>query len=352
MVDSAMTPRERSLRALTGGNPDVIPVQMDNFLVCAELSGKRYDEVFRDARLLADSQWKAWEVFGHDIIDVETGIATLAEACGCTVEYPPKAAPWVKSCIFEDLEPREIRARLTTMDIPVPSESRPLRIMMDATAMLASRAGERFLVKAEADQGPFNLAAQLRGMDRFLLDLADGQDYISPLLDFTTRVCEAYARALCESGADIVVIGDSFAGPDVVSPRIYETFAFSSERRLYNGISDIESRKSLHICGNADRILDLMIRTGADILEIDEKTDLRSASRMAKGKVCLLGAVSPGIIRNGTPEDVRSEVRRVIDSMNGNRRFILSPGCSLAGDSPVENVCAFVEAGRRYSPYS
>jgi len=325
---------------------------MDSFLVCAELAARPYGEVFRDPRLLADSQLRGQELFGHDIIDVETGIAALAEACGCRVEYPADSAPWIHEAILHDLSSKEIQEYLSRAEIPSPARSRPLRVMIEAVDILALKARDRFLVKAEADQGPFNLAAQLRGMDQFLLDMIDGQDYITDLLAFTTEVCCAYARALSEAGADIVVSGDSFAGPDVVSPETYEALAFPHEKRLYEGLRSISARKSLHICGNVDAIIGRMVCTGADILEIDEKTDLRNASSLARGKVCLLGAVSPRLLRAGGPREIRAETRRVLESMAGNYRFILSPGCSLPGDTPVENIMAFVETGKAFGAYS
>jgi uroporphyrinogen-III decarboxylase len=94
-----------------------------------------------------------------------------------------------------------------------------------------------------------------------------------------------------------------------------------------------------------------MASTGADILEIDEKTDLGNASSVAGGKACILGAVSPRLLREGGPREIRAETKRVLDTMAGNYRFILSPGCSLPGDTPAENIAAFVEAGKTFGVY-
>lgn len=346
-----MTPRARCLAAIRGLSPDRVPIQMDNFLVCAHLSGRPYGEVFQDGRLLADSQFQGQRLFGHDIVDLETGVAALAEACGCGVEYPADSAPWIREAVLSGLSPREIRIYLARAQVPSPRRSRPLQVMLEAVEILASKAGESFLVKAEADQGPFNLAAQLRGMDQFLLDVADAQDYIPALLAFTTEVHCAYARSLSEAGADVVVAGDSFAGPDVVSPQVYEALALPHERRAYEALRTIQARKSLHICGNVDAIIERMAASGADILEIDEKTDLRRASSLLEGRVCLLGAVSPRLLGTGRPQDIREETRKVLECVAGNRRFILSPGCSLPGDTPVQNIQAFVEAGREFGVY-
>jgi uroporphyrinogen decarboxylase len=343
-----VTPRARSLAAIRGERPDTVPIQMDNFLVCAQVTGRPYGEVFRDASLLAESQMSGQALLGHDIIDVETGIAALAEACGCTVEYPADSAPWIRNAILHDLSPEEIGRYLSRVEVPVPARSSSLLVMIDAVHILASCAGERFLVKAEADQGPFSLAAQLRGMDQFLLDVADRAEHVEDLLAFTTEVCRTYACALSEAGADVVVTGDSFSGPDVLSPGAYGAFAFPYQKRLYDSLRTIRARKSLHICGNVDAIVERMTSTGADILEIDEKTDLHRASSVAAGKVCLLGAVSPRLLRAGGLQEIQMATRRVLESMAGNPRFILSPGCSLPGDTPIENIRAFIDAGRAF----
>jgi MtaA/CmuA family methyltransferase len=351
-----LTSKERALAAIGGGKPDLIPIQMDNFLLCAELMKKPYGEVFRDPHLLAESQLRAHRLFGHDIIDIETGVATLAEACGCEVEYPPDAAPWIVKGPFQGVPPSEIERRLGGREIPDPYRSRPLEVMTEAVGILSREAGSEIFIKAEADQGPFNLAAQLIGMDRFLMDVVDGERYVPALLEHTSASCAAYARALREAGADAVVLGESFAGPDVVSPRTYEMLALVYERKVFEAIRGGAKKTggaliSLHICGNVDRIIGTMAGSGADMLEIDETTDLSAASRAAAGRACLIGAVSPRILRNGIPAEVRAAAEKVIDAMRGNSRFILSPGCSLAGDTPLKNVIAFVEAGRELGAY-
>ncbi len=341
-----MTPRERAFAAIRGETPDTVPIQMDSFLFCARLTGKPYGDVFRDPRLLAESQLRAQELVGLDIIDMETGVAALAEACGCAVEYPADAAPWVTRPVFREASGPEILRRLASARPPEPAGSPSLAVMIEAVRILARKTGADVLLKAEADQGPFSLAAGLVGMDRFLEDLADGGEHVIALLDFAAEACSAYASALREAGAEVIVMGDSFAGPDVVSPKTYAQLAFPREKKVISRAHSCGALYSLHICGNVDSIIAKVVETGADIIEIDEKTDLASASRAAAGKACLLGAVSPRILRNGSPGEVEEETARVMRSMKGNPRFILSPGCSLAGDTPVENVRAFVRAGR------
>jgi len=199
-----------------------------------------------------------------------------------------------------------------------------------------------------ADQGPFSLAAQLRGTDAFLIDIAMGEDYIDELLTFATEVYYNYARALLKTGSHATSMGESLAGPDVVSPEYYRNYGMKYEKEVINRLQKEGYIVSNHICGNVDTILDDMINTDARILEIDEKTDFKLASRKANGKTCLLGPVSPAILRTGIPNEIRKETIKAIEIIKNNPACILGPGCALGGDTPVENIKIFITTAREF----
>lgn len=97
---------------------------------------------------------------------------------------------------------------------------------------------------------------------------------------------------------------------------------------------------SLHICGNSTNIIDKMVLTGADILEIDQKTSLKTAMKAAQGKCALLGQISPTTLMNGSVSEVRIETERMIETIGGREQtgVILGPGCALGGGTPSENI--------------
>jgi MtaA/CmuA family methyltransferase len=150
-------------------------------------------------------------------------------------------------------------------------------------------------------------------------------------------------------GADFVEIGDSTAGPDVCSPRIYRKFAFPFEVRLAAELSARSIPLVLHICGNTTAIMGDMAATGATLLEFDYKADM-ARCREAAGERVLVGNVDPsGVMALGTAEQVSDECRKAIAVLGANGRFILSPGCTLPATTPPENVEAMVEAARNYA---
>ena len=134
-----------------------------------------------------------------------------------------------------------------------------------------------------------DLAAELRGMSEFMMDLATGEeeDRIHALLDYARRVATRYAYALMECGGRSTSIGEPIAGPAMISPRQYSQYPWIHERRMVTELKEHGIILHLHICGNTERITDDFIATGAQVLEIDHKTDAARLKAAARDSACL-----------------------------------------------------------------
>ena len=106
-----------------------------------------------------------------------------------------------------------------------------------------------------------------------------------------------------------------------------------------------------HICGNRLPIADNFIATGAEVLEIDHKTDARAIKAKARGKTTLLGNIDTSLLYSGTRAEVEAECREAIGIMAPDAGFILGPGCALGTDTPAENIHALVESAKKYGRY-
>ena len=92
-----------------------------------------------------------------------------------------------------------------------------------------------------------------------------------------------------------------------------------------------------------------MARSGADLLEIDQRTDLARACRAAGPKLGLWGNLDPvGVLARGRPADVRTAASHAIAVAMAakQRRFVLGSGCTLPVETPFENVDALIAAAR------
>jgi uroporphyrinogen decarboxylase len=106
-----------------------------------------------------------------------------------------------------------------------------------------------------------------------------------------------------------------------------------------------------HICGNTIPIIHEFIATGAQILEIDHKTDMQQAKDAARNKTCLLGPINTSLLLDGTPQEVEDACREAIGILAPDSGFILGPGCALDPDVPADNIHALVESAAKFGMY-
>ncbi len=340
---------ERCMTVLNGGMPDRVPVCLENFQHAAAFAGYTVREYCYDAQKMADAHLKTWEYFRHDMIDLENGVAALAHAVGCNMDFlDENAPPWVMGALLPSI--RDAGA-LKPID---PYRDGTLPALIEATRLIAREVGARVCVLSEADQGPFSLAAQIVGAEEFLTALLDDElvPYVHQLLQYCANTIARYARALHDAGAHLTMIGDSIAGPDVCSPRVYRTFAFPYEKQLIENLRADGIVMGLHICGNATAIIDDMVATGARFLQVDYKINRARCKQAALGKTTLIGTVDPsGVMALGSTQDVMQAARADIEALGVRGGFVLSPGCTLPYTTPNENVRALIAAAEQFGKY-
>ncbi|MBE9473554.1 MAG: uroporphyrinogen decarboxylase family protein [Chloroflexi bacterium] len=340
---------ERTLLTLEHRQPDRVPVDLHNFLVTARMMGANsYADFFRDGAAMAEGQIKAWQRFGHDVLLVENGTAALAEACGVQVEYLSDSAPVAKVPAIESLD------EVDQLKIPDPYMDPRLSELLKATRIVVEEIGDKAFIIGRADQGPFSLASEIRGLSNFLMDLAMGKqlEQIHKLLDYCRQAVYRYAMAQIEQGAHCTSIGDSPSGPDLISPKYYRKFAYPYVKQLVADLKASNVMLSYHICGNATPIIEDMISTKATIIEIDQKADMQICKEAARGKTTLLGPIDPSeIMAKGTPEMVTEKCREALEILAPGGGFILGPGCALPATTPDENIDAMIETAKKYGRY-
>jgi uroporphyrinogen decarboxylase len=337
---------ERTLRALAFKPVDRVPVDLHNFLVTARLMGvESYADFFRDGQAMAEGQIMAWKKFGHDVLIIENGTAALAEACGVQVQYQSESAPVAKEPAIKSLD------QVDQLKIPDPYQDPLLSELLNATRIVVEEIGDQAFIIGRGDQGPFSLACEIRGMSKFLLDIAlnEKPDQIHQLLDFCRQVCTRYAMAQIEQGAHATSIGDSPSGPDVISPKYYRQFAYPHVQKMVSDLKAQDIILAYHICGNSTPIINEMVASGAAILEIDQKADLQTCKNAAAGKATLLGPIDPSeVMAKAAPQVVAEKCREALEIMGSGGGFILGPGCALPASTPDENIHAMIAAAHQF----
>lgn len=337
---------ERVAKVLRGELPDRVPVALHCYLLACRMHGGRFDEILRSGELQAEAQLLAWRTFGHDVIMLENGVCAEAEALGCTVRYTADGPPHVSEPVIKDLDDIE------KLRLPDPERTFPLNELLEATRIVKRETAGRVFINGRSDQGPVALALALTGPERFLTMLMEPERraWCLRLVDFCSRVNIALGEAQLRAGADSSTIG--LAGTSIISPALFDDFELPGARAFCAALRRRGGFAFVHACGDEGRLLENLLATGADCLELDPQTDAETCKRTVAGRASVLGMVDPvHVMRFGRPESVEREASRMLAIMGGGGGFLIGPGCALPADTPVENVQALVEQTRREGVY-
>jgi MtaA/CmuA family methyltransferase len=317
-------------------------------MFCLETAGTTMREVTHAAGKMAEAHEICLDRYGYDGCVIDFDDASLAEACGARVIFRENEPAVVDESVPVIASLDEVES----LRVPDPERDGRLPVWLEATHVLGERVGQRALIMGRADQGPFALACLLRGTQQFMMDILALEDQapVHRLIDYCRRVCAVFAKAQKDAGAHVTSIGDSLAGPNLISPAHYRQFAFGPEKALIEEVQEYGIPMSLHICGNTSKIVADMGRTGARILEVDWKVDMQEARRVVPADTVLMGNVNPSDpLVFGTPEQVKAAALAVLEATGGSRLF-LSSGCAMGRNTPPENLRALVSAAEQYGP--
>lgn len=338
-----MNGRERILAALRGEQPDRVPVMLHNFMMAAREAGFTQAQYRSEPKNIATAFIRAAEKYDCDGVLVDIDTTTLAAAVGAPVDYPDdEPARCVRGCIGD-------LASVPDLAPPRIANGKHIQIWLEAVRLLAQHFGDEICIRGNCDQAAFSLASMIRGPQDWMMDLLDetNREYILKLLDYCTDATCQFIRLMAQTGAHVTSNGDSTAGPDMVSPQMYREFALPYEKKIAAEAHAAGLPYVLHVCGNTTPILDDIIQSGADGLELDYKTDVNLARDALHGRMCFIGNLDPsGVLALGTVADVERETARLLEVFSDTPGFILNAGCAIPPNTPPENIEAMMRVAR------
>lgn len=214
-----MNSRERALRALNLQRPDRVPVVPFVISFAAKYAGLRFIEYCKDASKLAEAQIATAHRFKLDAVYVDSDAVVDIEAMGAEVKYFEDEIPTASNPAVRSLD--DVRS----LEVPDPQRGGRLPVWLDATKVLRKEVGDHLAVFSNIN-GPFQIAAQLRGITNICMDFYRNPEPVSELVDLTTEAAIAMARAEIEAGTDAIVLGDAMSSCSLISPRHFEQFSF------------------------------------------------------------------------------------------------------------------------------
>jgi len=278
-----------------------------------------------------------------DIAFMLMDLSVEANALGLPVRFPTDAASAVEEHPVENLEQLDKYRRIDIL--------RDSKIQSYANTIEMMRIGlpENIMVAAYV-VGPLTLAGLLRSVEQIAMDSVLEPDLLNGLCQFSTQIIQKYTAALINAGADIICILEPSAM--MLGPEQFRRFSGDYVRRIMDSYKYEKVETVYHVCGNTMHIIKEMASTGVAALSLDSPDngiDIQKAAEMVPYDVVVMGNVSPtSVMTDGSVESVKKATTELLEKMRPYPNFILSTGCDIPQDAPLENMKAFMQAGREF----
>lgn len=334
-----MTSRERFFAVVNGETPDRVPNIPISMMVAADLIDVPYREYATDYREQVRGQLAFAEAFGVDHVSVISDPATEAADCGAAVVYADDAPP----ALNEEASLLRDKAALATLTTPDPATGRRMSNRLRVIAGLRDAVRDDKIVEGWVE-GPIAEASDLRGINRFMMDLFDDPQFVDDLLSFVFEMEMAFAQAQIDAGADVIGVGDAAAS--LIGGDLYEQFALPYHIRYAQRIHEMGALVRLHICGDARFVLPHLPAIGADIMDLDSMVPVDEARRAGGANQVLTGNIDPvRVLRDGTPDSIQAALGKCYAAAGG-RRYMVAAGCEIPRGTPEANIRAMAAFAR------
>lgn len=199
--------------------------------------------------------------------------------------------------------------------------------------------------------GLFEASWGIRGFENILVDSVTEPDFYEELLDRLMANFLAFVEYVSDLPVDAIMFGDDWGDQRgvILGPERWRKFLKPRWAKIYEAVHARGKYVITHCCGSVVDIMPDIIEIGLDVLE-SVQPEARGMNpyelkRQWGDKLTFWGCLgSQSTIPFGTPEHIRSEVRRLCAEMGKGGGYILAPAKALQPETPIENAVAVVEA--------
>ena len=347
-----LTSRQRLLTILRHGEPDRypwaplidgyfmqgLPPEQEAAGITAFLRSIEADILLRHVPC-----WRA-EPDGVSVSEVKDGrwtVRTIETPLGSLTErsehHPGAETAYVTEYFIKTPDDYAAACHWLTHQKPAPD--------LAATQRAIDEAGEEGLATVDAGSPPLTAFFRFLPQERVSFEFYDHPERLDKLAEAAHAYTFAQAQVATASPAEVVVAYAADITTRLVSPRMFERYALPFLQDTARVLHAAGKIFVLHTCGDVRALLPMMRRSGIDAIDsLSEpplgNTPFEVAMAALGDGVCLIGGVSPVVLANGTPEDVRAHVLDLFRRVPSRRNLLLCTSDATAYGTPVENLRA------------
>ncbi len=345
-----LLPLERVLCAAFHREPDRVPVT--HFLLGAarRLTGISYERFSRDPEAAAEAYIAANQLIGGDVLYTVIDLSVEAADFGQEMVYPPYSTAY----------PDYRRPRIATVDDyerlePFDPRSSPrMGMCITLGRILSRKAGIRYPVMGFIF-GPLGVLSMMRGAQRLFVDCVRHPGKVKAALEVVTEVLTAYARALCDTGVDAVMLDTLFASQSGISRELWVEMEGVYVRRIADEIRRNGALVALHNCGSGpylDLQLEYMEPLLVSLADLPDDCESLAELKVKYGKrTAIAGLIPTQSILMEPPARIMELAREQIRALAPGGGYVLAPACEYPPNIELVNALAVVRAAEIYGRY-
>ncbi len=275
-------------------------------------------------------------------------ILTIPDAMGLGLYFAEGEGPKFERPLREEWEIRALAA-------PDPYDH--LRYVMDAVVEIR-KALDNSVPLIGFSGSPFTLACYMveggasDDFRRIKTMLYERPDLLHHILSVTAQSVTSYLNAQIESGAQAVMIFDTWGG--TLSHRGYREFSLAYLQSIVAGLHkhhDGERVPCIVFTKGGGQWIEDIAGIGCDAVGLDWTSSLAEVRRRVGDKVALQGNLDPMTLF-AAPEVIAAETKRVIDDFHAAGKgggHVFNLGHGISQFAPPQNVTTLVNTVHEYS---
>jgi len=267
---------------------------------------------------------------------ITAGMITLPAVFGCEVVYEDEALPWAMPLNLPDDD-------VMKLEVPDIEHAWPMTEWIKQIRYLKDKYG--WVTGDINPTGVQNLALKIRG-DQLYIDYFENPDLARHLLRICTesvkRLFEFNYRTTGTGALDVTPMSDPKLAMlpnctvEQISNTIFEQFLLDHDNEIADAFQ--AAGLGVHHCGSVDEVLSGYAKLRhLKFVEIGFGSDVRRCREVLGPQVAVNARISPVLMKNGTPQEVAAEVRRLIDEGAPLGNFSIDT-VGLTYGTPDENV--------------
>lgn len=266
-------------------------------------------------------------------------LSVEAEAFGSEVRFSIDEVPTVIGAIADTMEKAE------SLKIPKVGDGRTA-IYVDAIKKAKELITDRPVLAGII--GPFSLAGRLIDVNEAFIKCYEDPELLHLVLKKSTEFLIDYAKAFKLAGADGIIMAEPLAG--LLSPDLAEEFSEPYVKAVFDAVKNDEFAVIYHNCGDCTIFqIESILRTNASAYHFGNAIKMSEMMPHIPSNVIAMGNVDPTTqFKNGTPEGIKAETKRIMAECAEYKNFVISSGCDIPPSTPWENIDAFFKAAEEF----